>query len=160
MVGVHKRVGEIRRQDQAISIDVLLEVNRAVEARWAQTANPEIRRWVAEMGTWFNCGFCTGLRGDEIVCIEFAGTAKSVTKWMQRNVDSFFMLVVTGRSKGNQLSGAKFSVPSMKHTEGTNLSSGIWIERLVKEMKAAIGYKIGAVIPAKIGSSSHERMGK
>jgi hypothetical protein len=61
MVGVHKRVGEIRRQDEALSIDVLLGVNRALEARWTQTDNPRIRRRVAEMGTWFNGGFCTGL---------------------------------------------------------------------------------------------------
>jgi hypothetical protein len=70
-----------------------------------------------------------------MVRIEFAGTVKSVKKWMQRSVDPFFMLVVTERSKGNQLSGAEFSVPCVKHTEGTSLSPGIWTERLVKEMK-------------------------
>jgi hypothetical protein len=137
MVGVHKRVGEIRRQDEALSIDVLLGINRALEARWAQTDNKEIRRRVAEMGTWFNGVFWTGLRGEEMVRIEFAGTAKSTDKWLKRDVDPFFMLVVTGRSKGNQLSGAKFSVPCVKHTEGANLSPGIWIERLVKEMRAS-----------------------
>jgi hypothetical protein len=96
MVGVHKRVGEIRRQGEALSIDVLLEVNKALESRWSMTEDPEIRRRVAEMGTWFNCGFCTGLRGEEMACIEFVGTAKSVDKWLQRDVDPFFMLVVTG----------------------------------------------------------------
>jgi hypothetical protein len=137
MVGVHKRVGEIRTQDEALSIDLLLGINRALGARWSQTDNKAVRWRVAEMGTWFNGGFCTGLRGKEMVRIKFAGTAKSKDKWLKWEVDPFFMLVVTGRSKGNQLSGAKFSVPCVKHTEGiTNLSPGIWIERLVKEMRA------------------------
>jgi hypothetical protein len=34
MVGIHKRVGEIRRQDETLSIDVLHAVDRILEARW------------------------------------------------------------------------------------------------------------------------------
>jgi hypothetical protein len=33
MVGIHKRVGEIRRQDEALSIDVLHAVDRILEAK-------------------------------------------------------------------------------------------------------------------------------
>jgi hypothetical protein len=32
MVGIHKRVGEIRRQDEALSIDVLHEVDKILES--------------------------------------------------------------------------------------------------------------------------------
>jgi hypothetical protein len=59
------------------------------------------------------------------------------------------MLVVTGRSKGNQLSGAKFSVPCVKYTEGTNLRPGIWIERLVKEMRAS-GIRSGRLFQRRL----------
>jgi hypothetical protein len=99
MAGIHKRVGEIRRQDEALSIGVLMALNAALESRWLDSADPDIRRRVAEMGAWFNWGVCTGLRGEEMVRIEFAGTAKSVDKWMPRAVDPFVMLVVTGRTK-------------------------------------------------------------
>jgi hypothetical protein len=80
-------------------------------------------------------GFCTGLRGEEMVRIEFAGTANSVEKWIKKAQDPYFMFVVLGRSKGNQLSGSNFSVPCVGMTQGTNLRPGRWIERLVKRMK-------------------------
>jgi hypothetical protein len=84
-----------------------------------------------------------------MVRIEFAGTAKSIDKWLKRDMDPFFMLVVTGRSKGNQLSGAKFSVPCVKHTEGANLSPGIWIERLVKVMRS-LGIRSGRLFQQRL----------
>jgi hypothetical protein len=61
MVGVHKRVGGIRRQDEALTIDVLHEVNKILEARWKSTTDVLVHRRLAEMGTWFCGGFCTGL---------------------------------------------------------------------------------------------------
>jgi hypothetical protein len=81
------------------------------------------RRNVARLGGWLVGGFCTGLRGEEQLRVEFAGTKNSL-KWMKK-ADPYFMFVVTGRSKGNQLSGAKFSVPCVAKTEGTGLQPGI-----------------------------------
>jgi hypothetical protein len=97
MVGIHKRVGEIRRQDEALSIDVLHAVDRILEARWRATSDVLVHRRLAEMGTWFYGGFCTGLRGEEMVRIECAGMANSVAKWMDKGMDSYFMIVVSGR---------------------------------------------------------------
>jgi hypothetical protein len=51
MVGIHKRVGEIRRQDEALTIEVLHKVHRVLEARWRSTTDKSVRRRVAEMGT-------------------------------------------------------------------------------------------------------------
>jgi hypothetical protein len=42
-----------------------------------------------------------------------------------------FELVILGRTKGNRLSGAKFGIPCVAITEGTNLRPGKWIKRLV-----------------------------
>jgi hypothetical protein len=129
MMGIHKRVGEIRRQDAALSIDVLHEIDKILEVEWKATKDPVIRRRVAEMGTWYTGGFCTGLRGEEMVSIEFTATAKSVEKWLKGEVDPYFMFVITGRSKGNQLSGAKFSVPCVSVTQGGPICAqgGGWI---------------------------------
>jgi hypothetical protein len=46
------------------------------------------------------------------------------------------MFVVSGRLKGNQVSGAKFSVPCVKKTQGTGLKRGKWVERLIGLMEA------------------------
>jgi hypothetical protein len=41
------------------------------------------------------------------------------------------MLVVSGWSKGNQVSVAKFLVPCVLKTQGTGLIPGKWVKRLV-----------------------------
>jgi hypothetical protein len=133
MVGIHKRVGEIRRQDEALSIDILHEVDKILESRWRNTSDDLVCRRVAEMGVW----------------IEFADTPNSVDKWMDKGRDSYFMFVVSGRLKGNQISGAKFSVPCVAVTEGTSLCPRRWIKRLVGIRKKE-GTRTGRLFQRKL----------
>jgi hypothetical protein len=42
MAGIHKRAGEIRRQDEALSIDVLVALNAALESQWLDSADPDV----------------------------------------------------------------------------------------------------------------------
>jgi hypothetical protein len=65
MVGIHTRVGEIKWQDEALSIDVLREIDKILETNWRRTTDTQMRRKVAEMGVWFTGGFCTRLRCKE-----------------------------------------------------------------------------------------------
>ena len=61
--------------------------------------------------------------------IELAGTANSLKHL--RDHEPYIVFVISGRTKGNRLSGAKFGVPCVAITEGTHLKPGRWIERLV-----------------------------
>jgi hypothetical protein len=149
MVGILKRVGRIRRQDEALSIDAIHKVDRILEARWRATTDELVHRSVAEMGTWLCGGFCTGLRREEMARIEFAGTANSVAKWMDKGLDSYFMFVVSGRSKGNQISGSTFSVPCVAVTEGTNLRPVCWLVRLIAILKK-VGVRAGRLFQRKL----------
>jgi hypothetical protein len=78
MTGIHKRVGEIKRQDEPVTIDVLHKIDELLEMEWHRTEDPILRGKTAEMEAWIVGGFCTGLRGEEMLLIEYAGTAKSV----------------------------------------------------------------------------------
>jgi hypothetical protein len=92
------------------------------------------------MGTWIIGGFCVGLRGEEMLLIEFAGTAKSLKHLLDPKLPHF-VLIVSGRTKGNQLSGSKFGLLCVSVTEGTHLRAGIWLDRLIRLMKADGGSK-------------------
>jgi hypothetical protein len=61
MTGVHKRVGQVRKPDKKVTIDVIHAVDRVLEMEWQNARRPAKRKRVAEMGTWFIGGFCTGL---------------------------------------------------------------------------------------------------
>jgi hypothetical protein len=75
------------------------------------------------MGALFVGGFCMGLRGEEVLNIELAGMANSL-KHLEDEVNPHFKFILLGRTKGNQLSGAKFGVPCLPVTTGTNLHPG------------------------------------
>jgi hypothetical protein len=133
MEGLHKQVGEVRHQDEPITIEVLHALERILEAKWQQAKLPALKRQVAEMGTWFIVGFCSGLRGEGMLLVKLAGTAGDLV-FLADVVCPHFILVVSGWTKGNQLSGAKLGVPIAARTEGTNLLPGKWIQRLIEFM--------------------------
>jgi hypothetical protein len=153
MEGLHKRVGEVKRQDEPITIDVLHALEAIMEGEWILATRPEAKRRVAEMGTWFISGFCSGLRGEEMLLIELAGTTKSL-KFLSDPICPHFILVITGLTKGNQKGGAKFGVPIVARTKGTFLQPGKWIKRLC-EARATKGDKGGRLfkrqlVPARL----------
>ena len=142
MIGIHKRVGEVRRQDEAFTIEIIQEVKKLLEMEWTGLAAEDLveRKRVAEMGVWFIVGFCCGLRGEEMMLIELAGTRNSLENMV--GGQGHFKLVLSGRTKGNQVSGSKFSFPCVNVTSGTGLNPGVWIRRLVtirNEEKDTVG---------------------
>jgi hypothetical protein len=75
-----------------------------------------------------------------MIIIEFAGTAASL-KFLQEELlggdEPWFILAVSGRTKGNQLSGAKFALPCVGPTQGLGLlQPGKWMQRLVETLHA------------------------
>ena len=142
MVGIHKRVGEVRRQDEAFTIEVIQEVKRLLEVEWngVHKGSAEERRKIAELGVWFIVGFCCGMRGEEMMLIELAGTRNSLESMLDSH--GYFKVVLSGRTKGNQVSGSKFSFPCVNVTSGTGLNPGTWIKRLV-EIRSKESYESG-----------------
>jgi hypothetical protein len=136
MTGVHKRVGQIRRPDKEFTIDVIHAADKILEAEWENSSSAPQRKRIAEMGAWFIGGFCTGLRGEEMLKIELAGTANSLPN-MTAEKDAHFLFVILGRTKNNQTSGATFGVPCALVTNGTHLRPGRWVKRLVNLIHAS-----------------------
>lgn len=130
MEGLHKRVGEVRHQDEPITIEVLKTIETLLEEEWLQATTTKEKLKIAEMGVWFIVGFCSGLRGEEMLLIELAGTAAQLDFLADPSLPHF-VLVISGPTKGNQLSGSKFGVPIVAKTEGSYLKPGKWIVRLV-----------------------------
>eukprot|EP00978_Attheya_sp_CCMP212_P011757 scaffold29206_cov30-Attheya_sp.AAC.5 len=71
-----------------------------------------------------------------MVLIERAGTVNSLKHLKDK--EPWFKMVVSGPTKGNQLSGSKFSIPLVGTTSGSGLKSGMWMERLAGVLKEEI----------------------
>jgi hypothetical protein len=120
----------VRHQDDAITIVVLQAVESILESEWNQAGRPDVKKRLAKMGAWFIAGFCSGLRGEAMLLIKLAGTARDLS-FLSNEVCPHFVFIVSGQTKGNQLSGAKFGVPIAARTKGINLQPGRWVKRLI-----------------------------
>jgi hypothetical protein len=151
MTGVHKQVGQVRKPNKEFPIDVIHAVDRVLMAEWENARRPAKKKRIAEMGAWFIGGFCTGLRGEEMLNIELAGTANSL-QHMTDAKNAHFVFVVTGRNKSNQKAGARFGVPCTPITEDTHLRPGRWVKRLV-EVIHGTGRRGGRLFAQKLAQS-------
>jgi len=154
MVGLHKRVGEIVIRDEPLSIEHMLAIERLLEDKWRRSIeshprSPSVLLKIAHQAMWYLGGFCSALRGEEMPMMELAGTRAS-TKFLTQPLGSLpphFDLVVAGRTKGNQLSGAKFKIPVCAVTSYSKLKPGIWMVRLCRllgEQGRTRGYLFGS----------------
>lgn len=147
MEGLKRRTGEVVRQDKAITIEVLQAVMENLEKRWEDATTLEERHATAQRGVWYSNGFCAGLRGEEMMLIEYNGTRNSLEYLIPGACkDPHFFLAVTGPTKTDRKKGAAFKVPCCKTTEGSGLTPGLWIQRYVQtleEMGRCDGYLFG-----------------
>ena len=66
MGGIHKRVGDLRVQDKAVTLEVMKKVGNLVDSLWRAVAGMAgivvegkwTRLRIAKMGAWFHIGFC------------------------------------------------------------------------------------------------------
>ena len=100
MTGILRRVGVDKRQDEVITIEVLHACDKVLDREWRRCDTLMAKQVVAKMDTWFVAGFCTGLRGEEMLLIEYKGTAKSL-EYLRASKHPHFSFAILGRTKGN-----------------------------------------------------------
>lgn len=100
MGGIHKRVGEVKRQDEAFTIDIIHQIKQLLEQEWGRIEIHDTgkRKRIVEIGVWYIVG-CTGMRDEELLLIELAGTRNSLEHLV--GDEGCFKVVVNRRTKGN-----------------------------------------------------------
>ena len=142
MGGLHRRVGEVVKRDEPITIQIMKAIQKMLELEWSKCANNlditlvELLE-IARRGLWFTASFCTGLRGEEMMQIELEGTLSSLVHFYtpSEGLESHFELVVTGPTKNHRVSGSKFSIPCVGITTLSKLKPGVWLHRYSKLMR-------------------------
>jgi hypothetical protein len=129
MEGLKRWVGEVIKKDELITIKVLHVVEMLLERDWQSAKNDKEQKRVSEMGVIFIVGFCSGVRGEELIIVNLVDTAASF-KELAHLVMLHFKLFIVGRLKGHG-SEKKMSIPVVGITEGTGMQPGKWIQRLL-----------------------------
>ena len=153
MVGIKKRTGSIVKQDKPITIEILQAIESLLEGLWGSADSHPKRLKISRMGLWLIGGFCTALRGEEMLIVELAGFVNSLEHLQQgRHPIPYFYFTVSGRTKMNRDTGAKFKIPCAGRTS-SGLQPGKWAVRYSAELRIE-GRSTGYLFSTRHGTRS------
>jgi hypothetical protein len=136
MSGYHARVGERRKQDAALSIDLMLALQTSLESDWVAattSGEKEALRNIAEHGAFYLFLYCGSLRGFEGTKVKLADLRRQIVAPGTPQADLYgahIGLPLTGRFKARSQHIQDILIPIAYET-ASHLRPGIWAERLV-----------------------------
>jgi hypothetical protein len=137
MKGYHARVGERRKQDAAISIDLMLALQASLEIDWDEAnrkSDNEVLRHVAKHGAYYLFLYCGSLRGFEGPKVKLSDLRRQIVPPGTPQAEMYGAhvgLPLTGRFKARTQHTQDILIPIAYET-ASKLQPGIWAERLVK----------------------------
>jgi hypothetical protein len=132
MIGCHAIMRDDKLTDQVMPIEVVLEVQATLERDLfnSQTVEQMIR--VCVDAVFIICGFCAGLRGEELPITSLDAMAKHYKKYqpVEGSLENVF-LALRGQEKGEHSKYAFHLIPIAATTE-TGLKPRLWVGRMIR----------------------------
>ncbi len=128
--GVHKRMGDIVKQDKALSIVLLKEIFLSLEEEWLSGGLNQMG--LAKEGAFYSIAYCCALRGEEAPLADLYGMIKH---WKEGEEHELKHVVVAllGRFKGE--TGESYHLMPIVAVTSRGLEPRKWIGRLLDKYK-------------------------
>lgn len=131
--GVHCRMGDVLKQDMAISIGVMLKLQELFERDYRETSGEE-RRKIVEAATFALIAYCISLRGFEVPKIDLAALRENRVQLDAHGKGGAIAHVgvpLVGRFKAEK--GEQCHIIPMAAETRSGLKPLEWVNRLVQE---------------------------
>ena len=101
MLGAKRRMGVIRKQDEALTVEQLLGVAELAEMDWQKSKCESEKKEIESMMAFVVIGFCLSLRGEEVPLTVIEGL---LTFWEEtkKHKHPHMMVTLKGKFKGEQ----------------------------------------------------------
>ena len=152
MRGAKLRMGVTRRQQEALTANMVMAVIYVAEGDWQQTVEEEERKDIEEVVTFMLISFCGALRGEEVPLVAIEGLLK-FWRETQEATTPHIMLTLRGRFKGEK--ELKWHcVPVAEFTRsGAVIPLRLWLTRLLKRRVTVEECKDGWLFTKKSGKA-------
>ena len=126
--GARLRMGMVRRQNEALTSELLLAMHRVAEEEWNGARTPGVREELEEVMAFMLIGFGAGLRGEEVPLTSMEGL---LTFWEETSTeaDPYMMMTLYGRFK-TEMNERWHCVPISDNTR-SKIPFRRWLERLL-----------------------------
>jgi len=128
MRGAKLRMGVIRRQNEALTVKVVLAVCELAEEDWARSSEALERKEIEEFICFMLAEFCAALRGEEVPLIVLEGLLKFWDE-TRSHAPPYIMLTLRGRFKGEQ--GLRWHCVPVVDVTASGIPVRRWYDRLV-----------------------------
>jgi hypothetical protein len=148
--GARLRMGEVRRQNEALSSQMVLAILREVDQEWLSNPVDEIRRPLEEFAAALLISFGTALRGEEVTLVSLRGMLETWEECTESKPHPYIMITLHGRFKGE--TGLRWHcLPLSIHTR-SGLPFKKWIGRLLLRTHVREGRSTGWLFARENGS--------
>jgi hypothetical protein len=138
--GCLSRMGQIVKQDRAISVEVMLALLGALETELEEAVRPPQRSLLVSLGAFSAIAFCGSFRGQEVFLTDLSGLKKYTQENESPNLAPHVIIPLLGRFKGEI--GSRYHLTPMAAKTRSGIDVKVWVERLV-EQKALEGRSNG-----------------
>jgi len=140
MRGAKLRMGVVRRQNEALTIKVVLALCEIAEEDWKGSQDESEWRDIEEMICFMLAEFCVALRGEEVPLIVLDGL---LNFWDETrgSVPPYIMLTLRGRFKGEQ--GLRWHCVPVADVTASGILVRRWFDRFVTRRVTTEGKRTG-----------------
>jgi len=147
MLGCHKRMGEILKQDLGVSIEVMHQYCAIGEENFVEATETNHKLREALITGYGVLSFCGGLRGEEVPMTDLFGLLKYLDKGRTGTIPHVIVPLL-GRFKGER--GEKYHLLPLVAITKSGLEPRKWIDRIAK-LYNELGYVRGPVWRSSAG---------
>lgn len=127
VLGVKRRMGVVRKQDEAITSEQMKALLDVGEYLWSKARNGKEKRKIANVMAFAVIGFCASLRGEEVPLVSLKGL---MTFWEETMERGFIMMTLRGLFKGED--NLKWHLVPLVDITSSGIRVRRWVHRLVK----------------------------
>ena len=129
--GMHERMGDVVRQDLAISIEQMLELMRSFNLRWdLAEGNRGDQKQILFPALFSVIAFCCGLRGEELPLMSLSGVRRHLDRGINHPIHPHVTVALLGRFKTEV--SQKYHLMPIVLTTRSGLQPGLWMQRMVE----------------------------
>mmetsp|Transcript_9714 Transcript_9714/g.14043 ORF Transcript_9714/g.14043 Transcript_9714/m.14043 type:complete len:475 (-) Transcript_9714:1604-3028(-) len=130
--GCVSRMGEVVRQDLAMSIHVMLKLMYEFELAW-QLANGEAQEHIASVALYSVVAFCGSFRGHEVFLLDLYGLLKYQSQCLHSAGVRYCMIPLLGKYKGED--GSRYHLTPLAATTKSGINLSIWVDRVCADRR-------------------------
>jgi len=147
--GCLSRMGQVVKQDRAVSLELMHAVLDLLESEWDQASDTRYKSAIARLGAYSVIAFCGSFRGPEVFLVDLFGLRKYLEENLSVDGKPYVIIPLLGRFK-NEL-GEQYHLTPLIATTKSGLRVRRWVQRLV-EVRSLEGRCHGAAFADAAGT--------